>query len=238
MAFRVSKSTLRRYITRVMRLLLVRHGETRANSEQRIQGRLDEPLTERGRSQVRALGQAMRRLGLRWDSILSSPLARAWQTAELLEQGGSQRAVTECPELIEIGAGRLEGLTAEQIGREAPGFLGRPVEQLGDFSEYGGESADEVKDRVLRLYDGLVAKYLDLEQTLLLVSHGGLLFQLIRRMVCSPVPDVCLVRFGNCSLTCVDVQRRRGRVLGEIRYHVPIELFGEPSEEGQVGIFR
>jgi len=221
-----------------MRLLLVRHGETRANSERRIQGRLDEPLTERGRAQARALGQAMQRLGLSWDVALSSPLSRARETAELLEEANGRGSVTERLELIEIAAGRLEGLTAEQIRLEAPGFLGRPVERLGDFSAYGGESAVEVKDRVLRLYDELVKSSLDLERTWLLVSHGGLLFQLIRCVVCSPVPDVCLVRFGNCSLTCVEVERRRGRVLGEIRYHVPIELFGEASEEGQVGLFR
>ena len=61
---------------------------------------------------------------------------------------------------------------------------------------------------------------------MLLVGHGGINFQLLKLMICEPVPRVCIVRMGNCSATLVRLRQRRDRYIGEVAWHVPIELMG------------
>src|SRR5919106_799551 len=64
------------------RLILVRHGESTWNSEERLQGQLDPPLSDRGREQARALAPILE--ALPEERIVCSDLARARETAELL----------------------------------------------------------------------------------------------------------------------------------------------------------
>src|SRR5919206_3871545 len=66
------------------RLLIVRHGESTWNAEERLQGQLDPPLSERGREQARALGAAVDLTGFPPERIVCSDLTRARETAELL----------------------------------------------------------------------------------------------------------------------------------------------------------
>jgi hypothetical protein len=67
----------------------------------------------------------------------------------------------------------------------------------------------------------------------LCVGHGGLNFQLLKQLICEPVPRVCIVRMGNCSATLVRFRERRGTFMGEIVWHVPVELMGASSREGR-----
>src|ERR671929_2443690 len=66
------------------RLILVRHGESTWNAEERLQGQLDPPLSERGREQSRALAAAVDLTGFPPERIVCSDLTRARETAELL----------------------------------------------------------------------------------------------------------------------------------------------------------
>ena len=63
-------------------LIVVRHGETRFNVEERFQGHNDSPLTGNGQRQVQALGRRIRALG--FDRLISSDLGRALQTADAI----------------------------------------------------------------------------------------------------------------------------------------------------------
>ena len=87
-------------------IVLVRHGQTRANVERRWQGQSDWGLDEVGRRQVKALADWYGRP----DRVVSSPLGRALETA---------RALGPDPEVIaglaELGFGRWEGLTVEEV---------------------------------------------------------------------------------------------------------------------------
>ena len=64
-------------------LILVRHGESTGNAEGRLLGRIDSPLTERGSAQARSLADAVAGA----TRLISSPLARARDTAEALGTG-------------------------------------------------------------------------------------------------------------------------------------------------------
>src|SRR5215218_1994878 len=91
------------------RLILVRHGESTWNAEERLQGQLDPPLSERGRDQSRALAGVLD--GMPDDRVVCSDLGRARETAELL---GLRPARLDA-RWREIDVGEWGGRTAAEI---------------------------------------------------------------------------------------------------------------------------
>src|SRR5688572_28217428 len=113
-----------------MEIVLVRHGETEANAEGRMQGHRDFPLNERGRQQARILGDWFVAQGIDWSRVYVSPLARAWQTAEIIVSRSGGPAPQREPALIELNAGALEGLVLEEMVARFPRFGERHVTEI------------------------------------------------------------------------------------------------------------
>jgi 2,3-bisphosphoglycerate-dependent phosphoglycerate mutase len=212
-----------------MEIVLVRHGETEANREARMQGHLDYPLTERGREQARILGDWFVRQRVNWSRVYVSPLLRAWQTAEIVVGRTGGPAPEREPALIELTAGALEGLVQEEIVQRFPRFAERHVTEIGDFAEFGGEGYDAVQARARGLRQRLEDAHRLLEERILLVGHGGFNFQLLKALICEPVPRVCTVRMSNCAATKVRLRERHGVFMGELVWHVPQELMAPGS---------
>jgi len=140
---------------------LVRHGQTDWNAERRLQGSTDIPLNDVGR------GQARDAVGIlapyEWDAIVSSPLSRAAETADLIAGGLGLTVARRVPELTERSFGPAEGMQA-----------GPELEALrvpGGFK--GAESEDEAADRGLAALEALAGEFRG--QRLLVVTHGTLL---------------------------------------------------------------
>jgi broad specificity phosphatase PhoE len=212
-------------------ILLVRHGESIGNAEDRMQGRSDFALTENGRAQARRLGSWLSERELRWDRLYASPLLRAAETARLVHAAAGGPAPEPEAALVELRAGALEGLTFEEIGATFPSYATRAVTELGDFEEYGGESYAAVQARATELRERLEARHRAGAERVLLVGHGGFNYQLLKQLVCEPVPRVCIVKMGNCSATLVRLRERRGTFIGELVFHVPVELMGASARE-------
>lgn len=124
-----------------MKLVLLRHGITAWNLEKRIQGRIDEPLSEAGREQFRALSVPADYRGYQW---YCSPLRRAVESAELL----ALRNVVIEPALIEMDWGDWEGEVLKPL-RKRIGEPMRANERRGlDFRPPGGESPRMVQARL------------------------------------------------------------------------------------------
>jgi uncharacterized phosphatase len=214
-----------------LEIVLIRHGESEGNAEDRMQGRSDFPLTELGRSQAHAAGSWLAARELTWHAVYASPLRRAWETAAILRSEASLPEPVAEPGLAELHAGELEGQTFREILIRFPSYASRGVGGIGDFEEYGGEGYDAVQRRAGELYRRLIARHRDQGQRVLCVGHGGLNFQLLKLMICEPVPRVCIVRMGNCSATLVRFRERRGTYMGEIVWHVPVDLMGGIGRE-------
>jgi 2,3-bisphosphoglycerate-dependent phosphoglycerate mutase len=222
-----------------MEILVVRHGESTGNSEGRLQGHVDAPLTAKGREQARRLGDWLKARDLRWDAAIASPLARARETAEIIALRSGFPAPTFEDDLREVKAGALEGLTREEMSERHPTFFNtRTITDLGDFAEFGGESYDEVQARVGRVLSGLVTRHRESAERVLLVAHGGFNFQFMKRAVCIEVPRVCLISWGNCTCSLLRFRDRRGTYMAEVAWHVPLEIISELSGEGTSGAFR
>lgn len=124
-----------------MRLVLLRHGPTDWNAQKRIQGRIDQPLSECAVEQFRGRQLSANLRQLNW---YSSPLRRARQTAELL---GIVDPIIE-PALIEMNWGDWEGQILKPL-RKQLGDVMRENESRGlDFCPPNGESPRQVQQRL------------------------------------------------------------------------------------------
>jgi broad specificity phosphatase PhoE len=149
-------------------LLLVRHGETDWNREQRFQGHADQPLNEAGRRQARALADELAEEDI--DAVYSSDLARARETAELIAERIGVPLV-EDPQLREIDVGEWQGLTRPEIEEQFPGSLRNWTERGHGWEE--GETYEQLSKRVHESLERIVAQHP--HGKVVVVGHGGLI---------------------------------------------------------------
>lgn len=160
------------------RVLLIRHGETVFNREERLQGTHDSPLTERGRLQAELLGRRLTSSGLNPSTWYVSPLGRVRETSALLRQAWERPLVPETVDarLREISCGDYDGrLRAELDGA----LLQRIADDPGQRYP-GGESLEDVIERARDFLEGTQAgepfgrsATAVSPQTVVIVSHGN-----------------------------------------------------------------
>ena len=129
----------------MLRLILVRHGETSFNHERRLQGSAtDIELNETGREQVKELGEALK--SEKVNAIYASPMRRARETALAIASHHGLTVQTET-KLTEINTGDVEGLTIEQIEQQYSHFWKEWTQGTGSLKMPGGESLEDVRER-------------------------------------------------------------------------------------------
>ena len=149
------------------KLLIVRHGQSEWNALGRWQGQADPPLTDVGENQAK---KATKKLGL-FDSIVSSPLQRAKNTASIISEITGVGPVTTEIGLIERDAGPWEGLTRIEIEKGWPGFLD---------SGHRPEGYESNPDLLSRIFEVLkkISKSSKNSDSILIVSHAGIVHAL------------------------------------------------------------
>jgi glucosyl-3-phosphoglycerate phosphatase len=152
-------------------LVLVRHGETDWNAQERAQGHADVPLNARGRAQAAAVAQVLAGLGPA--RLWSSDLARALQTAQQIGRTAGLEVEPDA-RLREYDVGARSGLTlvefAERFPREHAAWMAEdPSPRVP-----GEESTEQVRDRVLPALRDCLGS-LGPGETGIVVLHGACL---------------------------------------------------------------
>lgn len=189
------------------RLLLVRHGITAWNREGRFQGHLDPPLSDEGREEARTLGRRLAASGEAPARIISSTLARARETAELIceELRGAgvaaELAVEAEARLMEIGQGEWEGRTHAELERDDAERYAAWRTHRGDQQPPGAEPIGKALARVTALLDELHDAAPSRGAPVCLVSHGGTLRLVARRLLDLSPPQTWSLDLDNASLS-------------------------------------
>jgi broad specificity phosphatase PhoE len=147
-------------------IYLVRHGQTAWNREEVFRGRADVPLNEVGRKEALLTGQCLR--GVRADSVYSSPLSRAVETAEAIARS-QDKEVLISDDLIDIDFGRWQGASHEVVKERYEGLYRQWVDTPHLVRFPGGESLEDVRERALRVIHEVKTEHTD--ETLVMVSH-------------------------------------------------------------------
>jgi probable phosphoglycerate mutase len=177
------------------RLCIVRHGETDWNVERRIQGHTDVPLNATGRAQ--ALAMAFNAAHHRFSAIYSSDLVRATETARYVAEREDE-PVRPLPDLRERHYGIFQGLTATEAATRFPAAHARYLARDVDYDFETGENMHVFVARILRALDWLIRHHEG--QTLLMVSHSGVLDVLYRRATGRPLETPRDFEIPNCGL--------------------------------------
>ena len=160
---------------KVLKLYIVRHGETEWNVIKRCQGQLNTPLTEKGMEKLRKTGKKLK--NILFDQVYTSELERTVNSAEIIlnENNGYKNNKLELQKLAELNEvyfGVWQGLTYEEV------FLKYPEEADNYFynvKNYNAENveAENLKDALERFLKG-INKILDSHESgnILVVTHG------------------------------------------------------------------
>ncbi len=161
------------------RLILLRHGESQWNLENRFTGWVDVPLSPKGEQEARAAGEKLK--GFRFDRAYTSVLKRAIDTLRLvLEVIGQPDVPTERDQALnERMYGELQGLnkaeTAQKYGDQQVKIWRRSY----DVRPPGGESLKDTAERVLPYYETRIKPELLAGKTIIVAAHGNSLRALV-----------------------------------------------------------
>lgn len=181
--------------------VFLRHGESTGNAESRWQGQSDYPLTERGRAQAKALAERWKAEGVKFDLAISSTLQRAKETAEII--AAALGVKLELDEIwLERDIGEMEGLTNEEVQQKPRPAYVTPYDPVGGDGEGDWELFLRAGQALHNLLKRPAGSYL-------VVSHGGLLNQLMHAIVGAAHhadPSGVRFRFENASFARVFYQ--------------------------------
>ena len=156
-----------------MIIYILRHGTTEWNNIHRIQGNSDIMLDDLGRKMAVQTGEYIRNSGIHFDKVFSSPLKRAYETAELV--GGGDITVDQ--RLRELDFGRQEGqLVEDMLGDESVPFrFFRPAPEKYDAAMKAEERGESLTALCERAAEFLKEKIEQADYgTVLIAGHGAL----------------------------------------------------------------
>lgn len=154
----------------MVRIILIRHGETTWNIQGRYQGQEDTPLSTRGLEQGHLLAQGLKDVPL--DICISSPLQRSYQTCKFCADLHKLPVATDA-RLTEINHGDWEGVLAPDIAKAYPVEFEQwhTAPHLVQMPGNGGECLEDVRCRVRAAFDEYAQKYEG--KTVLVAAHDA-----------------------------------------------------------------
>ena len=176
----------------------VRHGETDGNIGGHLQGWANGQLTENGRAQAQAVAEALR--NEKFDAIFTSDLDRARRTAEAIRDAGHVGIpfiITKT--LREWNTGDCDDISWTGLREKYPELADTFLREQGESVFPNGESRIQCQERVDRFLDNCLAEWRG--GSVLLVSHGGILQRVFRRVTGVVAPGNLVPLAGNASIS-------------------------------------
>jgi len=184
------------------KIILVRHGQTAWNREERFRGHADIPLDETGLVQAQAVAK---RIALQWkpNVIYAGPLSRTIQTAQPTAQAFRLTVQSE-PGLIDVDCGDWQGLSLEEVRAKWPREYEMYLHSPKEFQFPGGESLEQGRIRALRCVKELISQ--SPGQTLVLVSHTALNRLILLSVLGLDSGMFWIIRQDTCAINIFEAQ--------------------------------
>ncbi len=194
----------------ITRVLIIRHGESVANSEKFFAGQSNIQLTETGKKQARLAATALKSLHI--DKVFSSTLDRAYYTAlPFAEDRGL--TVEKIPEFIERDCGEWTGKSFEEVEKLYPEERKLWKEDSINLTISAGESSTDITKRIGNAVDNLAKE--NEGMTVLVASHGGVIKALPYYYSENKTDELFNTTSipTNCSITEVVFENGMGRIV-------------------------
>ena len=159
-------------------LTLIRHGQTDWNVQRRLQGRSDIPLNDTGREQALAVGRELAASGEHWDVLVSSPLQRARETAQIIGRQIGLDLSRTYDDLVERAFGDVEGRD----------YTGTSDDERHALMEEYGEATEDVVQRGLSVLRRIIDDFPGSD--VMVVAHGTLIRLTLDRVLDTELPSL------------------------------------------------
>ncbi len=198
-----------------MELYIIRHGETDWNIEKRLQGRSDTELNSYGIELAEITAEALK--NIKFDRIYSSPLKRAYKTAEIIRADRDLPIITD-ERLLEISFGAYEGIAVSERPPEFQNFFDDPDNYV---PAKGGETYEELVARAGNFIEEVVVPASEKIERMLIVAHGALNKALMVNLNHQKIKDMWTGIFQrNCCVNIYEINGHNFKLIqnGKIYY--------------------
>lgn len=154
----------------MLKIYLARHGQDKDNANGILNGRRDEPLTEKGIEQANEVASKIKETEIHFDHVYSSPLKRACKTAEIITDTLEIEKPEILPDLIERDFGIMTGQPQSKIKEMCSPDIIQSDTITYFLSPEGAETFPDLVERAKKLLNNLKTKHKD--ENILLVTHG------------------------------------------------------------------
>ena len=196
------------------KLVLLRHGQSQWNLENRFTGWKDVPLTEQGINEAKNAGALIKKNNIKFDKIFSSVLERANKTGEIAIKEAKMHELLENNKLIyvrnqslnERDYGDLVGLnkseTAKKFGKEQVHIWRRSY----DTPPPNGESLKDVVDRVSPYFTDQIEPLIIKNKNILIVAHGNSLRAIMIKIGLYKPEEISSIELPTGNPLCLDYE--------------------------------
>ncbi len=191
-----------------MKLILVRHGETDWNLQNRVQGRSDTELNALGRRQAEAVAQAL--LSEEIEAIYSSPLKRAMATARAIAHFHLAEVVL-VDDLKELDVGELDGLTFTEMRERYAEFLRMWTEDIAGQIFPGGSCIRDLQGTACASIERMAARHPN--GTVVVVSHNFAILSIICKLMDIDLRHMRRLRMQVAGMTTIELNDQAARLI-------------------------
>ncbi len=188
----------------MLRLWLIRHGQSTWNAARRLQGRADPPLSELGRWQAQRVAETLAARVEHPLALYSSDQRRAMETAEPIAAALGLTLHPD-PRLREHDMGEATGHTWEELLERYPHLLEIDAAGKSVLPHLpGAESPEAARARITDFFDEIIARHGAEGGEVIVVAHGGVFRTYLGHILGLPDLPTLTLRFGNASITILE----------------------------------
>ena len=178
------------------KLILIRHGQTDMNKDQLYYGRLDVPINETGKEQAENTRKNLVELEIDYDKIYSSPMKRAYETAEIVNYKNLE--IEKDDELREMDFGIFEG-SYKEIIKKYPEEMEKLKKDWKTYSYVTGENPFMLQKRALKFLEKI-----DKNKNNMVVTHWGIICTLLSFLFSSELEGYWKYQVKNGGIVIIE----------------------------------